>query len=163
MPSDSLKDLIKLLNDNKMKLCTAESCTGGLIAASITSIAGTSSVFERGYVTYSNQAKQSDLNVSASTIKKHGAVSKEVVLAMATGALAASQADIAISVTGIAGPDGGSKDKPVGLVYFGYAYASFNGAIKRNFDGADRNQIQTQTKDEAIKILIALINGETPK
>lgn len=104
-----------------LKIATAESCTGGMIAVALTDIAGSSDVFDRGFVTYSNEAKQQMLGVSAQTLKDHGAVSLETAAEMATGALAHSDADIAVSVTGIAGPGGGSKDKPVGLVCFGIA------------------------------------------
>jgi nicotinamide-nucleotide amidase len=105
----------------KLKIATAESCTGGLIAGALTEIAGSSNVFERGFVTYSNEAKQDLLGVPAELIAAHGAVSAEVAEAMALGALAHSRAELALSVTGIAGPDGGSAEKPVGLVHFGLA------------------------------------------
>jgi nicotinamide-nucleotide amidase len=102
-----------------LKLATAESCTGGLIAACLTEVPGSSDVFERGFVTYSNEAKTEMLGVPAALIAKHGAVSEEVARAMAEGALLNSRADIAVSVTGVAGPGGGSTEKPVGLVHFG--------------------------------------------
>lgn len=102
-------------------LATAESCTGGLIAASLTDIGGSSDVVDRGFVTYSNEAKHEMIGVPAELIVKHGAVSEEVAVAMAAGALAHSHAGIAISVTGIAGPGGGSETKPVGLVWFALA------------------------------------------
>jgi nicotinamide-nucleotide amidase len=100
-----------------LRLVTAESCTGGLIAACLTEIAGSSGVVERGFVTYSNEAKSESLGVPAALIAKHGAVSAEVAEAMATGAIEHAHADLAISVTGIAGPGGGTESKPVGLVY----------------------------------------------
>ena len=103
------------------KLATAESCTGGLIAAALTSVAGSSDVVERGFVTYSNEAKTELLGVPSALIAAHGAVSGQVAAAMAAGALTQSHADIAISVTGVAGPGGGSAAKPVGLVWFGLA------------------------------------------
>jgi nicotinamide-nucleotide amidase len=99
-------------------LATAESCTGGLLAGALTSVAGSSEVFERGFVTYSNAAKHEILNVNTSLIERHGAVSEEVAAAMVRGALARSRAGLAISITGIAGPGGGSAEKPVGLVHF---------------------------------------------
>lgn len=102
-------------------LATAESCTGGGIATAITSVAGSSAWFERGFVTYSNVAKQEQLGVNAELIERHGAVSPEVAAAMAAGAVAHSAAQLAVAVTGIAGPDGGSADKPVGTVWFGWA------------------------------------------
>jgi nicotinamide-nucleotide amidase len=103
------------------KLATAESCTGGLVAAALTSVAGSSDVVERGFVTYSNKAKTEMLAVPAALIAAHGAVSAEVAAVMATGALAYSRADVAVSVTGVAGPGGGTAEKPVGLVWFGCA------------------------------------------
>jgi nicotinamide-nucleotide amidase len=105
----------------KLMIATAESCTGGLVAAAITSIAGSSDWFDRGFVTYSNQAKHDMLGVPLALIEQHGAVSEEVARAMAEGALAHSRAQVAISITGIAGPSGGSTAKPVGLVWHGLA------------------------------------------
>ncbi len=110
-----------------LKIATAESCTGGLVAGALTDIAGSSDVVDRGFVTYSNEAKQQMLGVPASTIEKHGAVSRETAEAMARGALGKADADIVVSITGIAGPGGGSPDKPVGLVHF--AAASRSGAL----------------------------------
>jgi nicotinamide-nucleotide amidase len=107
----------------KLKIAVAESCTGGLIAGALTEIAGSSAVFERGFVTYSNEAKQDLLGVPADLLAVHGAVSAEVAEAMALGALKNSRAQLALSVTGIAGPDGGSAAKPIGLVHFGLAQA----------------------------------------
>src|SRR5579884_878093 len=104
-----------------LKIATAESCTGGLVAGLLTEIAGSSDVFERGFVTYSNQAKQELLGVRGELLATHGAVSAEVARAMAQGALSHSKADIAVAVTGIAGPGGGTADKPVGLVHFAAA------------------------------------------
>jgi nicotinamide-nucleotide amidase len=104
-----------------LKIATTESCTGGLIVGLLTEIAGSSAVVERGFVTYSNEAKQELLGVPPETIRIHGAVSEETARAMAEGALRVSHADLAVSVTGVAGPDGGSAEKPVGLVWFGCA------------------------------------------
>ena len=109
--------LLKELGVRRMVLATAESCTGGLIVAAMTEIAGSSSVVDRGFVTYSNEAKMELLDVPAETIEQHGAVSQQTALAMVAGALAHSRADVAVAVTGIAGPGGGSADKPVGLVH----------------------------------------------
>ena len=104
-----------------LKLATAESCTGGLVAGALTEIAGSSDVVDRGFVTYSNKAKQQMLGVPADTLRKHGAVSAETAQAMARGALARAGADIVVAITGVAGPTGGSADKPVGLVHFAAA------------------------------------------
>ncbi len=109
------------LKEKSLRLVTAESCTGGLIAAAITDIPGSSDVLERGFVTYSNEAKAEELDVPRDTLNKFGAVSAETARAMAEGALKHSRADVSVSVTGIAGPAGGSDGKPVGLVHFGAA------------------------------------------
>ena len=119
-PDDLLRSaetLLATLRARKLMLATAESCTGGLIAGVLTEIAGSSDVVERGFVTYSNEAKTELIGVPAEMIAAHGAVSREVALAMAAGALAHSRADITVSVTGVAGPGGGSEAKPVGLVH----------------------------------------------
>jgi nicotinamide-nucleotide amidase len=123
-PADSLDDartLIETLTRRQLRLVTAESCTGGLIAALLTEIAGASQVFVGGFVVYADNAKSAWAGVDPVLIMSHGAVSSEVAAALAEGALASSTADIAIAVTGIAGPDGGSDRKPVGLVHFGCA------------------------------------------
>lgn len=114
-------ELLTRFRAKKLRLVTAESCTGGLVAGALTEIPGSSDVLERGYVTYSNAAKQSDLNVHAAVLEKHGAVSEETARAMAEGALNASPADISVAITGVAGPGGGSPEKPVGLVHFAAA------------------------------------------
>ena len=112
-----------------LKVATAESCTGGLVAAALTEIAGSSDVVDCGFVTYSNAAKQAMLGVPEATLKRHGAVSVETAAAMAAGALKNSQADVAVAITGIAGPGGGTAEKPVGLVHF--AAASRDGSRRR--------------------------------
>lgn len=115
------KDVLEACRAKGLKVVTAESCTGGMVAAALTDIAGSSDTFERGFVTYSNEAKQELLRVSGQTLTDHGAVSEETATEMAQGALENSRADLAVSITGIAGPGGGSSDKPVGLVWFGVA------------------------------------------
>lgn len=116
-----VEQFLAICRKRKLTVATAESCTGGLLAAYLTALPGSSDMFERGFVTYSNEAKTELLNVPAKLIKKHGAVSKAVALAMAGGALARSKAHLALAVTGIAGPDGGTKRKPAGLVHIAAA------------------------------------------
>lgn len=148
------QQLGSLLLKKNLRLVTAESCTGGLLAATITHEPGVSATFERGYITYSNDSKIDLLGVKAETIEAHGAVSAETAEQMAAGALFNSRADIAVSITGIAGPDGGSKEKPVGLVYFGYAAKNgLQETQKFNFSG-NRTEIQTQAATQALKHLI---------
>jgi nicotinamide-nucleotide amidase len=137
-----------------LKIATAESCTGGLVAAALTEIAGSSDVVDRGFVTYSNEAKQKMLGVPAATLKRHGAVSGETAAAMAAGALKNSLADVSVSITGIAGPGGGSKEKPVGLVYF--AAASRGGrrlARSRRYGKIGRRRVRERSVAEALELL----------
>ena len=141
-----LAKVISLLNEKKIIIATAESCTGGLIANVLTDISGSSDYFDRGIVSYSNQAKMDLLNVPEEQLIKFGAVSEEVAASMAKGVLEKSNADIGISTTGIAGPTGGTKDKPVGLVYIGIA----------NFEG-DRLENKISTCNEALKLAIDII------
>lgn len=136
-------------------LATAESCTGGMIAATCTDLAGSSAWFERGYVTYSNRAKAELLGVDAQLIKRHGAVSEAVVRAMASGALAQSGAHISVAVTGVAGPSGGSLDKPVGTVWLAWATGDNVICSREWFDG-DRAAVRQATVRRAIEGLIAL-------
>ncbi len=137
----------------RQTLVTAESCTGGLIAALFTEIAGASDVFERGFVTYSNAAKQQCLSVPADVIEAHGAVSAAVASAMASGALAHSLASVALSVTGIAGPGGGSAEKPVGLVFIGLATHRKAAESHRYVFAGDRAAIRLQAVAAALQIL----------
>ena len=143
------------LRRHDRKVATAESCTGGLLAGAITAVPGSSEWFERGYVTYSNAAKSEDLGVSEETLAAYGAVSEPVALEMASGVLlACADADFAVSVTGIAGPDGGTPGKPVGLVCFGFATRAGEGistqAATHVFDG-DRAQIRMQAVAFALR------------
>lgn len=145
------------LKVNKLKIATAESCTGGLISALITEIPGSSAWFDRGFVTYSNQAKADMLKVNPETLAQFGAVSAETAEAMAEGALHNSQADWSIAVTGIAGPDGGTAEKPVGTVFL--AWHKKNGACrvqKECFSGL-RNNIREQTAKTALETLLKLL------
>ncbi len=137
-----------------LTLATAESCTGGMVAAALTDIAGSSDVVDRGFVTYSNKAKQQMLGVPAATLKRHGAVSAETAAAMAKGALKNSQADLAVAITGIAGPGGGSKQRPVGLVYF--AAATRDGghlARVRRYGNVGRREVRTRSVADALVLL----------
>ena len=134
----------ELLRANGQKLATAESCTGGWVAQCLTAIAGSSDWFDRGFVTYSNDAKREMLGVEAGTLLAHGAVSEATAAAMAAGALRHSHADWALAITGVAGPGGGSPDKPVGMVCFGWA--AFDGHVDTqtlHFSG-DREQVRAQ-------------------
>lgn len=140
-------------------VCTAESCTGGLIAKTFTDIAGSSDWFERGFVTYSNAAKNEMLAVPDSIIEDCGAVSEPVAAAMASGALRHSRADHAVAVTGIAGPGGGSADKPVGTVWIAVASASQQQARLFRFDG-DRSAVRQATLEAALEMLLGLIDPE---
>ncbi len=134
-------------------LATAESCTGGMIAAALTDIAGSSEVVERGFVTYSNAAKTELLKVPAELIAAKGAVSQEVAAAMADGALSNAHAAVAVSVTGIAGPGGGSPDKPVGLVWFGLSAGCVTTTCHEVFSG-DRADIRRQATEKALALLL---------
>ncbi|MEO3430102.1 CinA family protein [Pelagibius sp. CAU 1746] len=137
------------------KLATAESCTGGLIAGCLTEIAGSSDVVDRGFVTYSNEAKVEMLGVSASLLEPPGpgAVSAEVAVAMATGALHASQADVTVSATGIAGPGGATETKPVGLVYLGWASRGGGAQVLHQVFPGDRAAVRLATVREALRLL----------
>ena len=137
-------------------LATAESCTGGLISAACTDLAGSSAWFERGFVTYSNEAKTELLGVDAALIRQHGAVSEAVARAMAIGAIVHSRAQVAVAVTGVAGPTGGSADKPVGTVWFGWATPAGVVTEMRRFDG-DRRQVREATVRHALEKLVTLL------
>jgi nicotinamide-nucleotide amidase len=139
-----------------VKIATAESCTGGLIAGALTAIAGSSDVVERGFVTYSNDAKTELLGVAAALIEKHGAVSEAVALAMAEGALARSHADIAVSVTGIAGPGGATATKPVGLVHLGCARRDRATLLEQRVFAGDR----TAVREQSVALAFALIRRQ---
>lgn len=139
-----------------LKVVTAESCTGGLVAAALTAIAGSSDVVERGFVTYANEAKREMLGVSWDALLGHGAVSEPVARAMAAGALARSQADIAVSVTGVAGPGGGSDEKPVGLVYLAAVRAGHEPIAERHVFPGDRDAIRRVSVLTALAMLASL-------
>jgi nicotinamide-nucleotide amidase len=152
--------VLKVFRARGLKIATAESCTGGLVAGALTEIAGSSDVVDRGFVTYSNAAKEAMLGVPAATIERYGAVSAETAAAMAAGALNNSLADITVAITGITGPGGGSKQKPVGLVHF--AAASRDGrrlALHRRFGKIGRRRVRERSVAEAFELLAALAQG----
>lgn len=143
-----------------LKIATAESCTGGMVAAALTDIAGSSDVFERGFVTYSNEAKQELLGVAGDTLSGHGAVSEETALEMARGALARSRADIAVSITGVAGPGGGTEEKPVGLVWFAVAQRGGHARVhRRPFPDEGRGAIREAATRFALELLLEAAEG----
>ena len=145
------------LRDRGWRLATAESCTGGWVAKCVTDVAGSSTWFDRGFVTYSNAAKREMLGVREGTLERHGAVSEQTVSEMAAGALGRSVADVALSVSGIAGPDGGTSDKPVGTVWF--AWKAREAAVvteRRYFDG-DRDAVRRQAVMVALEGVLAIV------
>ncbi len=140
-----------------LHVATAESCTGGLVAAALTEIAGSSDVVECGFVTYSNAAKLALLGVTAKTLDRHGAVSAETAIAMAVGALKHSQADLTVAITGIAGPGGGSKQKPVGLVHFAAARRDGRRIARKQLYGKiGRHRVRQRSVAEALALLLEL-------
>jgi nicotinamide-nucleotide amidase len=162
---DSLaKRIGERLQASRQKLVTAESCTGGWTAQVVTSVAGSSEWFERGFVTYSNEAKQESLGVPAEILRKHGAVSEEAAREMALGALRHSKGTVALSITGVAGPAGGSPSKPVGTVCFGWAARGAAGGAPsvrtetRHFDG-DRESVRRQSVIHSLEGVIKLLDS----
>jgi nicotinamide-nucleotide amidase len=155
-----VENLSKKLLQDGYKLATAESCTGGLISAACTALAGSSDWFDCGFVTYSNDAKTAQLGVDAQLIAEHGAVSEPVARAMAFGAIRHSHAQVSIAVTGIAGPTGGSADKPVGTVWFGFSIHGTLHSEMRRFDG-DRSAVREATVAYAIARLLTLLEADS--
>lgn len=154
------EELLQLLSEQHKVIATAESCTGGWVAKILTDFAGSSNAFDRGYVTYSNAAKVEMLGVSDETLEKTGAVSEATAAEMATGAVNQSQADIAVSITGIAGPGGGSDEKPVGTVCFGWA--TIEGDLKAetmHFQG-DRNAVRLQSVQHCLLTALEIIRAQ---
>jgi len=151
------KKIVKLLRKKALKISFAESCTGGLLSSSITSISGSSKVFTLGLITYSNQAKVKLLKVSPNILKKHGAVSYETCLSMVKNLSKISQTNVSISVTGIAGPNGGTRNKPVGLVYIGLKKGTKILVKKFIFKSKKRLSIQRSTVNEAFKLILKTI------
>jgi nicotinamide-nucleotide amidase len=156
------KRLLDLYRERGIRAAAAESCTGGMVAAALTAVPGSSDVFECSFVTYSNGAKQKLLGVPGTTLRRYGAVSAETAAAMARGALQRSGADCAVSITGVAGPSGGSKDKPVGLVHF--AAVSRNGktlALRRLFGNVGRQRVRELSALEALGLLARLVQEKS--
>ena len=151
-----MANIAEILQKNGWLMATAESCTGGMIAAACTDLAGSSNWFERGFVSYSNEAKTELLGVDAGLIARHGAVSEAVARAMVQGALARSRAQVAVAVTGVAGPGGGSAAKPVGTVWFGWATPAGIHTELRCFEGG-RAAVRAATVQHALQRLVALL------
>ena len=160
MPLDSLRPLAETVlatcRRNHLTLATAESCTGGLIAGCLTAVAGSSDVVDRGFVTYSNAAKTEMLGIPAALIEKNGAVSEPTARAMAEGAVARSGAAIAVAVTGIAGPGGGTAEKPVGLVHLAVAHDGFDTRHVRAVFAGDRDAVRAQTVRTALEMILEM-------
>jgi nicotinamide-nucleotide amidase len=151
------REVVALCVEKNVMIATAESCTGGLVAGCITEIPGASKVLERGFITYSDQAKTEMLGVMSITLRQYGAVSRDVALEMAHGAMSRSEAGISVSVTGIAGPDGGSTGKPVGLVHFGGRH--YKGAMihrEMNYGDIGRHDIRMAAVETALEMIIEL-------
>ncbi|MDE1183282.1 CinA family protein [Paraburkholderia sp.] len=162
MPTDSVVHQLAIragnrLRDERLMLTTAESCTGGMVATAITDISGSSGWFDRGFVTYSNQAKSEMIGVPADLIDRHGAVSEPVARAMAEGALRNSRAQVALSITGVAGPGGGTETKPVGMVSFAWCNRLHTNIETIVFKG-DREQIRVQAATHALRGLLKLLD-----
>lgn len=148
------QQVLELAHEARIMVTAAESCTGGLVMAALTEPAGASVVVDRGFVTYSNAAKTQMLGVASELIAAHGAVSQEVAAAMADGALAHSNASLAVSITGIAGPGGGSKEKPVGLVWFAVARTgSPTLTVEKRFTDMDRAEVRAASVETALQLL----------
>ncbi len=151
---DRAAALLDAYRQRGLKIATAESCTGGLVAALLTEIAGSSAVVERGFVTYSNEAKTELIGVPASLIAAHGAVSEPVACAMAEGAVAHSYADVAVAITGIAGPGGATANKPVGLVHFGLARkGTATVHLERRYGDLGRENVRRRAVEDALLLL----------
>jgi len=159
---DKAKLILEGCRQQELTLATAESCTGGLIAGLFTEIPGSSDVVDCGFVTYSNRAKQGMLGVPEALLRQHGAVSEPVARAMAEGVLARSPADIALAVTGIAGPGGGTETKPVGLVYLAAARRGAPVAVERRVFDGDRHAVRMATVARALDMALTLCRPPRP-
>jgi nicotinamide-nucleotide amidase len=157
--AQAAKRLLALARARGLKIATAESCTGGLVAGALTDIAGSSDVVERGFVTYSNEAKHEMLGVPLATLNKFGAVSRQTAEAMARGALKHSEADLSVAITGIAGPGGATPGKPVGLVHFAAARGGRLIHRAKKFGDIGRRKVRQKSVDEALAMLAVLARG----
>lgn len=154
------EELVEILTKKQYKITTAESCTGGLVAATIVNVSGASEVFQAGFVTYANEAKEKELGVKSETLQTYGAVSEKTAKELAIGCAAHAKAQVGISTTGIAGPGGGTAEKPVGLVYIGCAVRS-NVYVEKNVFSGDRQQVRRQAADRAIGFALECIKKES--
>lgn len=154
------EELVEILTKKQYKITTAESCTGGLVAATIVNVSGASEVFQAGFVTYANEAKEKELGVKSETLQTYGAVSEKTAKEMAIGCAAHAKAQVGISTTGIAGPGGGTAEKPVGFVYIGCAVRS-NVYVEKNVFSGDRQQVRRQAADRAIGFALECIKKES--
>ncbi|SFV62656.1 Molybdopterin binding motif, CinA N-terminal domain / C-terminal domain of CinA type S [hydrothermal vent metagenome] len=153
-----MKKLAKLLIDKKLTISTAESCTSGALANKLTSISGSSLYFECGFITYSNNSKQQLLSVSKNTLEKYGAVSEECIREMVLGLITTTKTNIGIAISGVAGPNGGSKEKPVGTVFFGF-YINDNIYIKKEHFLGNRSEVVAKSVDYAIKTIYKYLSS----
>lgn len=153
----SAAEIVRRLTEKQLLIVTAESCTGGLVAAAITDVAGSSAVFDRGFVTYSNAAKTEMLGVPVTLIAAKGAVSEDVARAMAEGSLRHSRAAVSIAITGIAGPSGGSPSKPVGLVHFACATQNHTRHLEKRFGNLGREGIRSAAVETALQLVLDCI------
>ena len=163
LPADLLdlaKEVLAAAKASRKRIVTAESCTGGLIASCLTAIPGSSAAVEGGFITYSNESKSRILGVPRDALASHGAVSDIVASAMAEGALAQASADIAISVTGIAGPGGGTKEKPVGLVFMALAQTDTDAVVKRYIFAGTRTDVRRAAVGAALELLLSTLKAD---
>jgi len=149
---------VEQLTSKRLTIVTAESCTGGLIASALTAISGSSAVVHGGFVTYSNEAKSEMINVDPELIESFGAVSQQVACAMSKGAIDQTGTDVSIAVTGIAGPSGGSVEKPVGTVHFSCSFNDQTSHIKRNFGDIGRDEVREETVRVALTLVLACVD-----
>jgi nicotinamide-nucleotide amidase len=159
---DLATELLSLARTEHIMIVTAESCTGGLVGSELTAIAGSSDAYDRGFITYSYESKTEILGVPADVIKKHGAVSIEVVEAMAVGAIKNSMADLSIAITGIAGPTGATETKPVGYVWIALCYKGRTYSFESYFKG-NRDSVRQQSCERSLRLAISLLKGESFK